>query len=29
VLVLREPLHRPKFIGIAVVTIGLLLVALG
>jgi uncharacterized membrane protein len=29
VLVLREPLHRPKIIGIAVVTVGLLLVALG
>ena len=29
VLVLREPLHRPKIIGVAVVTIGLLLVALG
>ncbi len=29
VLVLREPLHRPKLIGIVVVTIGLLLVALG
>ena len=29
VLVLREPLHRPKIIGIAVVTIGLVLVAVG
>ena len=29
VLVLREPLHRPKIIGIAVVTVGLLLVAVG
>ena len=29
VIVLKEPLHKPKIIGIAVVTVGLLLVGLG